>query len=83
MKKIFSIAFILCLHVSFAQNYSALLIPDSLKKDANAIVRDDITKTVIHSTKSATIYSKSVVTILNEKGMIMPLVCSIMMLSGK
>ena len=61
-------AMLLYVSNAFAQEYVALFIPDSLKKNANAIVREDVTKTVIHSNKSATVYSKSIVTVLNEKG---------------
>ncbi|SHF69179.1 protein of unknown function [Flavobacterium fluvii] len=48
--------------------YSSLLIPDSLKQNANAIVRLDQIDIVIASQRSMNIKEKRVVTVLNEKG---------------
>jgi hypothetical protein len=48
--------------------YTSLLIPDSLKKNANAVVRLDQTDIVISSQRKMNIKTKRVVTVLNEKG---------------
>ena len=55
----------------FAQKtgYSALLIPDSLKQNANAVVRLDQMDIVISSQRNMNIKKKRVVTVLNEKGL--------------
>ena len=51
-----------------AQNYSVVLIPDSLMKHANAVQRKEETRIIIHSVKSATLQHKYAYTILNESG---------------
>lgn len=48
--------------------YSSLLIPDSLKQNANAVVRLNQIDIVISSQRNMKINKKRVVTILNEKG---------------
>lgn len=48
--------------------YSTLLIPDSLKQNANAVVRLDQIDIVISSQRKMTIKNVRVVTVLNEKG---------------
>jgi len=48
--------------------YSALNIPDSLKKDADVVVREDIIKFTIKDLNSARYDVHQVVTILNEQG---------------
>jgi hypothetical protein len=48
--------------------YSSLLIPDSLKQNANAVVRLNQLDIVISSQRKMDIKSKRVVTVLNEKG---------------
>src|SRR3970040_536528 len=48
--------------------YSSLLIPDSLKQNANAVVRLNQLDIVISSQRNMKINKKRVVTILNEKG---------------
>ena len=48
--------------------YTSLLIPDSLKQNANAIVRLDQIDILISSQRSMNVKNKRVVTIFNEKG---------------
>jgi hypothetical protein len=48
--------------------YSSLLIPDSLKQNANAVVRLDQIDIVISSQRKINVKNKRVVTVLNEKG---------------
>ena len=48
--------------------YSSLLIPDSLKQNANAVVRLDQIDILISSQQSMNIKNKRVVTVLNEQG---------------
>jgi hypothetical protein len=54
----------------FAQKleYSTLLIPDSLKQNANAVVRLNQIDILISSQRNMNIKEKRVVTVLNEKG---------------
>ncbi|MGV3697347.1 DUF3857 domain-containing protein [Flavobacterium sp.] len=56
--------------LSFAQRpeYSIVAIPDSLKQNANAVVRLSQTNIEVTSQKSMTIKSKIVMTVLNEMG---------------
>ncbi|RFM26535.1 DUF3857 domain-containing protein [Deminuibacter soli] len=51
-----------------AQQYNISLIPDSLTKNANAVVRMDETSVVIKSSGHAVVTHKYAVTILNEEG---------------
>ena len=67
MKCIFLILQMLVAYCAAAQNYSIALIPDSLLKHADMVRRTDEMRIVIHSTKSATLYHKYAITILNEK----------------
>ena len=55
----------------FAQKteYSTLLISDSLKQNANAVVRLDQIDIVISSQRSMNVKEKRIVTVLNEKGL--------------
>ena len=48
--------------------YSTLLIPDSLKQNANAVVRLDQIDIVISSQRKMNIKNKRIVTVLNENG---------------
>lgn len=50
-----------------AELYNASTIPDSLKKDANAVVRYSLKSIIVKSPGHATIREHSIVTILNEK----------------
>jgi hypothetical protein len=61
--------FLFCFGKSNAQNiYSALTIPDSLKKDANTVIRDKYSKFIIKDINSAREEVHQVITILNEAG---------------
>lgn len=57
--------------IIFAQKveYTSLTIPDSLKENANAVVRLNQLDIVIASQRSMNITTKRVVTVLNEKGL--------------
>ena len=48
--------------------YSSLAIPDSLKKDADAVVRDEYTKVVVKDKNTARLEVHEVITVLNEQG---------------
>lgn len=48
--------------------YSALTIPDSLKKDADAVVREEVIKFTIKDINSARYNVHQVITVLNEQG---------------
>ncbi|TRX35378.1 DUF3857 domain-containing protein [Flavobacterium sp. ZT3R18] len=65
-----SIAFLFTTTFLFAQksDYSSLTISDSLKENANAIVRLNQIDIVIASQRSMNVKIKRVVTVLNEKG---------------
>jgi hypothetical protein len=65
-----SIVFLFISSFLFAQksDYSTLTISDSLKENANAIVRLNQIDIVIASQRSMNIKTKRVVTVLNEKG---------------
>ncbi|HMK06321.1 MAG TPA: DUF3857 domain-containing protein [Flavobacterium sp.] len=72
MKSCFSTFFFLLITTSiYSQKfeYAALLIPDSLKQNANAVVRLDQTDITIASQRDMTVATKRIVTVLNEKGM--------------
>lgn len=51
---------------SLSQNYNVLLIPDSLLKNADAVLRFEESKIMIHSPKSASFKHKVAITILKE-----------------
>ena len=48
--------------------YTSLLIPDSLRQNANAVVRLDQIDILISSQRSMIVKNKRIVTVLNEKG---------------
>lgn len=52
----------------FAQSYNITLVPDSLKKNANLVVRAEEQVLEIKSPAKATLHAKHVYTILNEAG---------------
>jgi transglutaminase-like putative cysteine protease len=52
----------------YAQSYNVSLIPDSLKKDANVVVRVDERILEIKSPATATVRERHVYTVLNESG---------------
>ncbi len=68
---IFTAFFLFISTSNFGQKleYSSLTIPDSLKKNANAVVRLNKTSIDISSQKSMTIKSLVVTTVLNELGL--------------
>jgi hypothetical protein len=71
MKKLFcALFFFFITLISSAQksDYSLLKIADSLKENANAVVRLDQTDVTITSQRSMNIKTQRVVTVLNEKG---------------
>jgi transglutaminase-like putative cysteine protease len=67
---VISFVFLFTTTLLFAQksNYSTLTISDSLKENANAVVRLNQIDIVIESQRSMNIKTKRVVTVLNEKG---------------
>jgi transglutaminase-like putative cysteine protease len=71
MKQIFAIllfnGIVLCGHAQLNM-YSALTIPDSLRKDADVVVREEIIKFSIKDINSAKYDVHQVYTILNENG---------------
>ena len=70
MKYYLPITFLLLASTLFSQKlqYPTTLIPDSLKINANAVIRLDQTDIAIASQRSMNIKHKQVVTIYNEKG---------------
>lgn len=71
MKKILTfLILILEATIAVAQinTYSALSIPDSLKKDADAVVRDEYTRVLIKDKNTARLEVHEVITVLNEQG---------------
>jgi len=52
-----------------AQQYNVNSIPDSLKTNADAVLRNDYMELKIYSPREATVYTDRVVTILNEDGL--------------
>ncbi len=56
--------------VSYSQrtDYTTLLIPDSLKQNANAVVRLNQIDITISSQRKMKIYTKRAITVLNERG---------------
>lgn len=71
MKKMYSIL-VVCILLAvnaFAQEYNVLLIPDSLKKDANAVLRNEEMRVIIKGIDKAVVKHKYAITILNSKGL--------------
>lgn len=68
---VITIAFLFTTSLLFSQkaDYSAITVSDSLKENANAIVRLNQTDIVIASQRSMNIKTKRVVTVLNEHGL--------------
>lgn len=68
--------YILCVFINLitfnnysqSENYASFLIPDSLKINANSVIRNNILEVTINSIKSITTKKHSVVTVLNELG---------------
>ncbi|OIR13138.1 transglutaminase-like superfamily protein [mine drainage metagenome] len=68
MKKIIAIIIFSFPVLIKAQNYNVSLIPDSLLQNADAVLRFEDSKILIHSPKSATYKHKYAITILKESG---------------
>ncbi len=68
MKKIIAIIIFSFPALVKAQNYNVTLIPDSLLQNAEAVLRFEESKILIHSPKSATYKHKYAITILKESG---------------
>ncbi|HEX3023621.1 MAG TPA: DUF3857 domain-containing protein [Chitinophagaceae bacterium] len=68
MKKIIAIIIFSFPFLIKAQNYNVTLIPDSLLQNAEAVLRFEDSKILIHSPKSATYKHKYAVTVLKESG---------------
>ena len=63
------IAFLFATTISAQKfEYTSLLIPDSLKQNANAVVRLDQIDILISSQRNMNVKQKRIVTVLNEKG---------------
>ena len=68
-KIFFAITFFVIVFVDAkAQSYNALIIPDSLTKDANAVKREEEVKITIKNIDKAIIQHKYAFTVLNEAG---------------
>lgn len=69
--KYVSFLFLFFTSLSFAQNteYNSLNISDSLKENANAVIRLNQIDILISSQRNMNVITKRVVTVLNEKGL--------------
>lgn len=65
---IFVCAVLLYSFPCFAQEYSVLLLPDSLRKNADAVLRKEETVIIVHGINSASVKHTYAYTILNEAG---------------
>ena len=68
MKKLLICILLLCNQTVFCQKYIAAAIPDSLKKNADAVKRFEELRVNIKSISKAVITHRYVITILNEEG---------------
>ena len=71
MKKIsvFFVSLLCTMHCSAQLNmYAAFTIPDSMRKDADVVVREEVTKFTIKDVNSAKCEVHQVITVLNEQG---------------
>ncbi|MCY7291708.1 MAG: DUF3857 domain-containing protein [Ferruginibacter sp.] len=68
MKKLFLAILFLSSIKSFGQKYNVSSIPDSLKKNADAVKRFEELKVTIKSKSKGIIFHKYAITILNEEG---------------
>lgn len=68
MRYFLTLVLLLTLQCSYAQNYAANLIPDSLKENANAVLRNEELYVEIKDIGKAVIHQKYAITILNEFG---------------
>ncbi|MGK0386162.1 MAG: hypothetical protein ACI849_000771 [Patiriisocius sp.] len=69
MKNYFTLIFFFCAIIGHAQ-YAVDGIPESLTKDANAVIRYQETTITLNDFDSMTTYTKMVVTVLNRDGMV-------------
>ena len=70
MKKIILIFIVFsCSNYIFSQTEYKAVFPDSLKKNANAIIQEDFTDIEIESIDKMTIKKRRVITVLNEQGL--------------
>lgn len=69
MKKILSLTFFLFSISIFSQENLFAVFPDSIKQNANAVVKNEKTEIIISSYKNMTIKKYRVITILNELGL--------------
>lgn len=65
---ILTILLLLSLQVIYSQNYAVSLIPDSLKKDAFVVIRNDTKEVVLTDVNKGTAKHKEAYTILNKIG---------------
>lgn len=66
---LYSAIVFLVVTTTFAQNnYSAVLLPENLKENANSIIRNQLIDITISSKKSIAIKTQKIVTVLNSKG---------------
>jgi hypothetical protein len=63
-----SLSFSICTQAQEKPEYNAALIPDSLKTNANTVIRQEVMEMRITAPGKATIKTKSVITALNENG---------------
>ena len=68
MRLPYLIAFVLIVSTSLSQQYAANLIPDSLKQNANAVMRFEELNVKIKDIDKAIVKHKYAITILNETG---------------
>ncbi|WP_159017900.1 DUF3857 domain-containing transglutaminase family protein [Algibacter sp. L3A6] len=70
IKRILNTLFLLVTLFSFSQQnlYTSFSIPDNLKQNANAVVRDDATTIILESSQSMLVTEKRIVTVLNKEG---------------
>jgi hypothetical protein len=68
MKLLLLFLFLITGGVAYCQDYNVALIPDSLKKNADAVKRFEELKVIVKSPKKAILQRTYVITILNEEG---------------
>lgn len=70
IKRILNTLFLFVTLFSFSQQnlYTSFSIPDNLKQNANAVVRDDATTIILESSQSMLVTEKRIVTVLNKEG---------------
>jgi len=68
MNRIFTIFLLLFIKTVFSQNYSASEIPEELKKNANAVIRESSEIYTLDSVNDMDIQQKFAITILNKSG---------------